>query len=64
MREERIVLKINQDEQNVLIRVLNDMRNVYKEQGKTTDAVDDLILKIAEAHNRSVRVAEEEYERV
>lgn len=54
MREEKKQLTIDQDEQNTLIRVLNDMRNIYKEDGISTDAVDDLILKIADAKSRKV----------
>lgn len=36
------------------------MRNELKAEDKSTDAVDDLIIKTAEAKNKRFRVAEEE----
>lgn len=62
MRDEKKHLVIDQDEQNTLIKVLNDMRNIYKEEGIATDSVDELILKIADVKPRqAIRVAEQEY---
>ena len=62
MRDEKKHLVIDQDEQNTLIKVLNDMRNIYKEEGIATDSVDELILKIADVKPRqAIRVAEHEY---
>ena len=64
MRVERKQLMIDEDEQNTLIRILSDMRNIYKEEGITTDAVDDLIIKINDASSRRVKAIEvEAYER-
>ena len=62
MRDEKKHLVIDQDEQNTLIKVLNDMRNIYKGEGIATDSVDELILKIADVKPRqAIRVAEQEY---
>ena len=62
MRDEKKHLVIDQDEQNTLIKVLNDMRNIYKKEGIATDSVDELILKIADVKPRqAIRVAEQEY---
>lgn len=58
--EQRKVLVIDEYEQGILINALNDMRNELKAEDKSTDAVDDLIIKTAEAKNKRFRVAEEE----
>lgn len=58
--EQRKVLVIDDYEQGILINALNDMRNELKAEEKSTDAVDDLIIKTAEAKNKRFRVAEEE----
>lgn len=59
--EQRKVLVIDEYEQGILINALNDMRNDLKAEDKSTDAVDDLIIKTAEAKNKRFRVAEEEF---
>ena len=58
--EQRKVLVIDEYEQGILINAHNDMRNELKAEDKSTDAVDDLIIKTAEAKNKRFRVAEEE----
>lgn len=58
--EQRKVLVIDEYEQGILINALNDMRNELKAEDKSTDAVDDLIIKTAEAKNKRFRVAEED----
>ena len=58
--EQRKVLVIDDYEQGILINALNDMRNELKAEDKSTDAVDDLIIKTAEAKNKRFRVSEEE----
>ncbi len=58
--EQRKVLVIDEYEQGILINALNDMRNDLKAEDKSTDAVDDLIIKTAEAKNKRFRVAEED----
>jgi len=58
--EQRKVLVIDEYEQGILINALNDMRNELKAEDKSTDAVDDIIIKTAEAKNKRFRVAEEE----
>ena len=58
--EQKKVLVIDEYEQGILINALNDMRNELKAEDKSTDAVDDLIIKTAEAKNKRFRVAEEE----
>lgn len=58
--EQKKVLVIDDYEQGILINALNDMRKELKAEDKSTDAVDDLIIKTAEAKNKRFRVAEEE----
>ena len=58
--EKKKVLVIDDYEQGILIHALNDMRNELKAEDKSTDAVEDLIIKTAEAKNKRFRVAEEE----
>lgn len=58
--EQRKVLVIDEYEQGILINALNDMRNELKAEDKSTDAVDDLIIKTAEAKSKKFRVAEED----
>ena len=58
--EQKKVLVIDDYEQGILINALNDMRNELKAEDKSTDAVEDLIIKTAEAKNKRFRVAEEE----
>ena len=58
--EQKKVLVLDDYEQGIIINALNDMRNELKAEDKSTDAVDDLIIKTAEAKNKRFRVAEEE----
>ncbi len=43
----KIKLKISEDEVTVLIIALNELRNKLISEGKYTDAVDELILRLA-----------------
>ena len=58
--EQKRVLVIDDYEQGILINALNDMRNDLKAEDRSTDAVDDLIIKTAEAKSKRFRVAEDE----
>lgn len=49
MREDRYILDLDEYEHGVLIRSLNDERNGLIRDGKTSDAVDDLIIKVGTA---------------
>ncbi|EKC72966.1 hypothetical protein LEA_06462, partial [human gut metagenome] len=44
----------------VVIRSLNDKKTDLKKEGKSTDAVDDLIIKIGHAPRRKFKVVEKE----
>lgn len=53
--EQRIV-QLDDDEHDVVIRAVNDMRNDLIEQGRPTDVVDDALLKVAYAPVKKVRI--------
>jgi len=59
MREEKRVLELDKSEEGVLITALNEMRNDRIEEQKSTDIVDELLLKIFEAPSRKVRIRDE-----
>lgn len=60
MREERRVLTLDPYEQGIVINALNDMRNKKLEEQKSTDAVDDVLLKTIDAPARKIRVRDDE----
>ena len=47
-------------EHGVVIRSLNDEKTDLKSQGKSTDAVDDLIIKIGHAPTKKFKVIEKD----
>ena len=49
MREERRVVSLANDEQGVVINALNDFRNDLIKAERSTDAVDDVLIKIIDA---------------
>lgn len=59
MKEERFYLAIDDSEQSILIRALNDMKTALMQQGKTTDAIDELIVKIGKAPIKKFRMLNE-----
>lgn len=60
MREERRVITLDPYEQGVLITALNDLRNDKLEDHKSTDMVDDVLLKVIDAPTKKVRVRDDE----
>lgn len=61
MFDGKMNIRIDEYEQNVLIKSLNEMRNQLIEEGQHTDAVDDLIIKIASGKERKTMVAEKNF---
>lgn len=49
------VVELDPHQTNVVFNSLNEQRNRLREEGKTTDGVDDVILKIAEAPTKRKR---------
>ena len=56
---EQRVVQLDDDEHDVVVRAVNDMRNELIEQGQPTDVVDDTLLKVACAPIKKVRVRDE-----
>ena len=57
MKEERYHIALDDYEHGVVIRALNDTKTELMNEGKSTDAVDDLIIKVGYAprNNASYR---------
>lgn len=58
LKEKQYFVALDDYEHGVVIRSLNDEKNELREQGKSTDAVDDLIVKIGNAPSKKFRVIE------
>ena len=58
MREKRYHLSMDERERSIMIHALNDYRNDLIDENRAPDAVEDLILKAANAPDRKVRIVE------
>ena len=58
MKEERYHIALDDYEHGVVIRALNDTKTELMNEGKSTDAVDDLIIKVSYAPKKKFKVAE------
>ena len=63
MREKRYHLALDDNEHGIMLNALNEFRNDLIEEERTTDAVDDLIIKTAYAPEKRVKVVERIKER-
>lgn len=63
MKEEHYHIALDDYEQGIVIRSLNDERTSLIEQDKPTEDVDDLIIKIGNAPKRKFKVVERNEER-
>ncbi len=59
MRNGKARVDLNEYERNIILRALNDMRNDLLEEQRTTDAVDDLMIKIHHADERHFHLCED-----
>lgn len=62
MREEKQYLALDSDESSIIIDSLNDKRTALLNEGKSSDAVDDLIIKVGFAPKKKFKVIRNEYE--
>ena len=63
MREEKAYMVMDHYEQGIMINALNELRNRLITEKRPTDAVDELILKTANAKRKRLRIVESaEYE--
>ena len=60
MKEEFYHVALDDYEHGVVIRSLNDKKTDLKKEGRSTDAVDDLIIKFGHAPKRKFKVIEKE----
>lgn len=58
-KEEKRVLTLDRYEHGVVINALNDMRNDLIEEERSTDIVDEVLLKAIDAPTKKVRSRDE-----
>lgn len=58
MKEERYHIALDDYEHGVVIRALNATKTDQMNEGKSTDAVDDLIIKVGYAPKKKFKVIE------
>lgn len=56
MRERKYHLYISANEQSEIIRNLIRLKNKLRSEGRYTDAVDDLIIKLSSAKMKNIRI--------
>lgn len=56
MREKKYHLYLTADEQSKVIQSLIDLKNNLKAQGRYTDAVDDVLLKVLSAKKKKLKI--------
>ena len=59
-KEELYHIALDDYEHGIVIRSLNDEKTDLMNEGKSTDAVDDLIIKVGTAPNKKFKVIEKE----
>lgn len=52
--ERKYVVNLDEYDQRILIRALNDLRTTLIREERTTDAVDDLMIKVYDAKKKLV----------
>ena len=58
MRERQHIVALDEYEHGILIDSLNEKRKDLMSEGKTTDAVDELIVKVGHAPQKKFKVIE------
>lgn len=56
MREKKYYIALDGYERGVMVNALNEMRNALLEQGRYTDAVDDVLLKSSMRKLKNLRL--------
>ena len=56
MREKKYHLYLTADEQSKVIQSLIDLKNNFIAQGRYTDAVDDVLLKVLSAKKKKLKI--------
>ena len=60
MRNIKYHLALTDDEYSLIIKSLNDLRNDLIEQGRYTDAVDDVLVKFIGAKKKNFKIIYQE----
>ena len=60
MREKKYYIALDGYERGVIVDTLNEMRNNLLQQGRYTDAVDEVLLKIIDAKTKKFKVITKE----
>ena len=60
MKERQFFVALDDYEHGIVIDSLNEKRKDLRSEGKTTDAVDDLIIKVGYAPTKKFKVIEKE----
>ena len=60
-REKLYHVALDDYEHGIIIRSLNDEKTDLMEQGKSTDAVDDLLIKVGNAPQKKFKVVERKH---
>ena len=58
MKEDRYYLALDDSEQSIIIKALNDMRTDLIQNRKSSDAVNDLIIQVGKAPLKKFKVVE------
>lgn len=56
MKEELYQITLNDNENNIVIRCLNDKKTELLSNGKYTDAIDDLLIKFCTAPKKKFKM--------
>ena len=60
MREKKYYIALDGYERGVIVNALNEMRNSLIQQGRYTDAVDEVLLKIIDAKTKKFKIVTKE----
>lgn len=60
MREKKYYIAFDSYERGVMVNALNEMRNSLLQQGRYTDAVDEVLLKIIDAKTKKFKIITKE----
>lgn len=56
MKEERRILTLDNYDHGMVVTALNDKRNIMLNEKKSTEVVDEVLLKVIDAPSRKVRI--------
>ena len=56
MRDKKYYIALDGYERGIIVNALNEMRNSLLQQGRYTDAVDEVLLKIIDAKTKKFKV--------